>query len=371
MGIKGFPTLKVVKPSRKGPGMPTIEDYEGERTAKAIVDTVIQKIPNHVKRVMDKSLEDWLKGGNETAKAILFSEKSTTSALLRALAIDYLGTINFGQINKKESVSVETFGIEKFPALVLLPGGEKESLKYDGDLKKDPMSEFLKQVATPNPDPAPQPPKKKSKKKAKASEEEKPMDSKVKAEKEKESADTETPIKAPQREVAVIPTINEENLKKACLTSDSKICALILAPAVSDKPTDLPEVVKAMKSLTEVYDKHSKRRSSFPFYVIEATNPTSKTLRDTLGLKDTSELEVIAINAKRMWWRKYTGDSYGHDAVELWIDAIRMNEGKREKLPETLVTQAPAEDEEKNAQPPNNEGDGKGKETKENVRDEL
>ena len=41
-----------------------------------------------------------------------------------------------------------------------------------------------------------------------------------------------------------------------------------------------------------------------------------------------------------MWWRRYPGEGYAYDAVEAWVDAIRMNEGKKEVLPESLVPKA-------------------------------
>jgi protein disulfide-isomerase A6 len=359
MGVKGFPTLKIVRPSKKVPGRPTVEDYLGDRTAKAIIDAVVGRIPNHVKKVTDNSLQAWLKESNETAKAILFTEKGNISALLRALAIDYLGTVNFGQIRNKEAAAVETFGIEKYPTFVVLPGGSSEPLIYDGDLKKEPMRDFLKQVATPNPDPAPEPAKKKGKKKTEAktdtkqtkvSEGDKPTDSKVSEEKDQPAPETpkdaESEPEVQQKAIAVIPAIDEAHLKTLCLTSSSKICALILLPTLGERNHVPAGVLDALKGLGEVYDKHSKRHSSFPFYIIEPNNPGSKTIRDALGLKDGKELEIIAINAKRMWWRRYAGEGYGYDSIEAWVDTIRMNEGKREKLPKSLISDAPDEDDE-------------------------
>ena len=82
MGIKGFPTLKIVRPGSKR-GKPVIEDYQGQRSAKAIVDALVDKIPNHVKKVQDSDLEAWLEGGTQ-AKAILFTEKGTTQPLIKA-----------------------------------------------------------------------------------------------------------------------------------------------------------------------------------------------------------------------------------------------------------------------------------------------
>lgn len=152
MGVQGFPTLKIVRPGKK-PGKPAVEDYQGARSAKAIVDAVVDKIPNHVKRLKDSDYAAWM--AEEGPKAILFTDKGTVSALLKSVAIDFLGQVDVAQIRNKETEAVEAFEIEQFPTLVLLPGGGKEPIEYDGELKKDAIVKFLSQVATPNPDPAP------------------------------------------------------------------------------------------------------------------------------------------------------------------------------------------------------------------------
>jgi protein disulfide-isomerase A6 len=314
-----------VRPSKKR-GKPTVEDYPGARTAKAIVDAVVEKIPNHVKRVTDNSLEAWLSEKNETAKAILFTDKGTVSALLRALAIDYLGVVHVGQIRSKEAAAVATFGVDTFPSLVLLPGGDKEPVLYHGDLKKEPMSEFLAQAGPPNPDPAPEKEKAKPKKEAKP------------AEKAEAKEPAEEPAKAsPEPKAApVVPAIGEETLKETCFSAASKTCALLILPSGAEQQS----VADAVAIVALVYDKHSKRRAGFPFFVVEAANPMATTLRESLKL-EADALQVVAVNAKRMWWRKYPGDGgFAYDAVEAWVDAIRMNEGTREALPESLVPRA-------------------------------
>jgi protein disulfide-isomerase A6 len=105
MGVQGFPTLKIVRPGKK-PGKPTIEDYQGERSAKGIVNAVKDKVPNSVKRVNDKSLDEWLEANKDGAKAILFSDKGVVSATLRALAIDFAGVVSVAQIRKTEKAAV-------------------------------------------------------------------------------------------------------------------------------------------------------------------------------------------------------------------------------------------------------------------------
>jgi protein disulfide-isomerase A6 len=389
MGIKGFPTLKIVRPSSKQ-GKPVVEDYQGARAAKAIVDAVVDKIPNHVKKVDDKGVESWLSTGNDTTKAILFSDKGTTSALLRALAIDYLGSVSFAQVRNKEKATVNTFGITKFPILVILPGGDKEGIVYDGEMKKEAMTAFVKEASgvSPNPDPAPAQPKKKKAAKAK--------DAPKKKEAKKDSKDGECPMghdKKDKKDSATMkmkdssfkiedvtdsaenvdmpPNVKVEDgppmllmlekpeaLQKECLAPKSHICILALLPTKANKDDLLPKMAtQALISLGEVQQKHSRRKSIFPFYTVPADNELGQKVRETLKLRSADEIEVIAVNSKRSWYRRFPGPSFSHADVEAWVDAIRMNDGPRETLPESLIVEVETPEAEpvKAAEPPKEE----------------
>ncbi|GFF52406.1 putative protein disulfide-isomerase DDB_G0275025 [Aspergillus udagawae] len=361
MGVQGFPTLKIVTPSKK-PGKPKVEDYQGARSAKAIVDAVVDRIPNHVKKVTDKDLNQWLSEDKEAPKAILFTEKGTTSALLKAVAIEFLGSIKVGQIRNKESDAVEKFGVKEFPTLVLVPGGDKEPIIYDGELKKQAIIEFLSQVAAPNPDPVPasteaKSSKSKSTKSTKSAkspksstilneeaENLKPTESpdpKVVPDDATESKPAQVPIQAPP--IPVLPTA--EALEAACLTPTSGTCVLALLPEPREADAEVAGPAKeALASLSEIAHKHALRKSKlFPFYSVPAVNSGAKTLRAGLGLsEDQTSVEIIALNGRRGWWRRYDASEsqdYGAVSVEAWIDAIRLGEGSKSKLPEGVLVE--------------------------------
>ncbi|KAL4753633.1 hypothetical protein BDW72DRAFT_168248 [Aspergillus terricola var. indicus] len=341
MGVQGFPTLKIVTPSKK-PGKPRVEDYQGPRTAKAIVDAVAERIPNHVKRITDKNLDEWLSEDEEAPKTILFTEKGTTSSLIRAIAIDFLGSIKVAQIRDKETAAVDRFGITEFPSLVLLPGNRKEHIVYNGELKKGPIVEFLSQAAAPNADPAPATEKTKSKSsKSSASGKEstsnEPLGSEGSTPKAKHAGPTPTPPPA-------IDTLGTaEALEAACLAPKSGTCVLALIPESGGPDTEASGSTKeALESLAEVAHKHTQRKTKlFPLYSIPASNAAAKALRAGLGLpEDAQSVEIVALNARRSWWRLYDSSEdadFGPVRVEAWIDAIRLGEGPRNKLPEGIV----------------------------------
>ncbi|PMD16300.1 thioredoxin-domain-containing protein [Hyaloscypha hepaticicola] len=350
-GVQGFPTLKIIKPGSK-PGKPIVEDYQGPRTAKGIVDAVVDKIPNHVKRVDDKTLEGWLAESNETAKAILFTDKGKTSALLKSIAIDFKGSIYVAQIRNtdKEKASLELFGITKFPTLILLPGGkEAEGIVYDGEMKKEAMVAFLSQAAAPNPDPAPAKVKLQKSKDAKKP---KPKDStksadpasateEVLEEEATESpspeVDTEKPVVLPEPAPPIDILDSEKELHIVCLGAKTGTCILVLLPNSPDEVG-----AAAVGSFSEVAHRHRlHNRKLFPFYVLPEKNGGFTQLKGALSLGDG--LQIIAVNGRRGWWKKLPTDGtisakdVTEEAIENWVDAIRLGEGTKEKMPEGLI----------------------------------
>jgi protein disulfide-isomerase A6 len=373
-GVQGFPTLKIIKPG-KTPGKPIVEDYNGPRTAKGIVDALVDKIPNYVKKVEDKSLEKWLADSKDTPKAILFTDKGKTSALMKSIAIEFKGALEVAQIRNtdKEKASKELFGIEKFPTLLLLPGGKeaKEGIVYDGELKKEPMVKFLSQAASPNPDPAPpkvKVSKSKDKKKdtKKASKEKADFESASASHASKEGktaaatateevleeaatespqpiVEAEKPIVLP--EVVPAPTIptleSETDLVSHCLGDKTGTCILALLPETPDEIAS-----KAIPSLSELAHKYKQhKRSIFPFYAVSSNNPLASKIKESLKL--SGNFQIVAINGRRGWWRQIsetlTEQDVSEEAIENFVDAIRLGEGSKKKIPEGLIPETPEE----------------------------
>lgn len=364
MGVQGFPTLKIVRPGKKY-GRPVVEDYNGQRTANGIVEAVVSKINNHVTRVADKDLDSFLSGSSDKPKALLFTEKGTTSALLRSIAIDYLDVIAVGQVRNKEKDAVAKFGISKFPTLVLVPADGADPIVYDGELNKKDMVDFLRQAGEPNPDPAPAGAKKSANKdekpaKAKKAEKKPPppredyKEDKDNDEEPKESADepvTDSSTDSSSSgstgsKVIDIKTISTaDELASECLQPKSHTCILAFIPSESSENGD-----KAVASLSQLNTKYIHgHRQMFPFLAVPNNVEGIADLQKSLETKE--EVEVVAINARRMWWRRYAGD-FSVESIELWVDAIRMGEGSKMKLPkEIVIAAAEAESEEVKVEP--------------------
>ncbi|GJP76196.1 hypothetical protein CLOP_g6565 [Closterium sp. NIES-67] len=156
-GIRGFPTLKLFGANKKRP-----EDYNGARTAKAMSDAAVAALPNHVTVLSSSSLPTFLSANALLPKALLFTAKSSTTPLYKALAIDLKARMALGEVrSSKEPALMAQYGVKQgqLPALLVLPlkegeegeggEGEGETVRYDGELKHKPLLMFLQQYALP------------------------------------------------------------------------------------------------------------------------------------------------------------------------------------------------------------------------------
>ncbi|KAL9103225.1 MAG: hypothetical protein Q9163_001712 [Psora crenata] len=376
-GVQGFPTLKIIKPSKKA-GKPVAEEYRGQREAKDIVEAVKSAIPNNVKRITDKGLGAWLESDNSTAKAILFSDKGVTSALTKVLANEFLGTMNFAQIRNKEAAANKMFGITAYPTLLILPGGITEPIVYDGAFSKSAMKDFLAKYASSAGSSKLKDKVKDKVKQAvrgdtessepvKAAEEDQESFSSASSSHQASEASAEAagatsvtivdesnptespepattpkskPINLPNTFKPVPSLESQSELQSKCLGDKTSTCVLAILPAIAEEPdATLGEPsTTALASLAEIAAKHKERKGNlFPFYAIPATNPGAAVLRDALSLGDVGIAEVIAVNGRRRWYRKYDGKDFSPLSVENWVDNIRFGEGTKAKLPADLL----------------------------------
>lgn len=372
MGVQGFPTLKIVKPAKKAGGRPVVEDYQGPRTARAIVEAVRDKMPMHVTRLKDAGLSEWLSIEGSKPKTLVFSDKGVVSPLVKALAIDFLGSIDFALVKSSEKAAVEQFGVMSFPSVVLVPGGDKRPITFDGELKKATLIEFLSQVAAPNPapplveprkakDPKKKEPRKStvksaSRKPSQASEtlepESKPTESPSPKVADEQAPPVQLPVKTPPR---IASLASADALQKSCLHTKASTCILAILPdsggALEDSAASPAQL--ALSSLGEIAHKHARRGVKiFPFYGVPSSNAGGATLLTTLEVAGAADqVQIIAINAKRSWWKQFGGEDFSTAALERWIDAIRYDEVKKEKLPRGIVKELQEETQAKKPQP--------------------
>lgn len=361
MGVQGFPTLKIVKPGNK-PGRPIVEDYNGARATKAIVDAVKDKIPNHVKRLQGEALDKWLNDPTPVAKAIIFTDKGTTSPLLKSLAVDFLGNIAFAQVRDK--ATAEKYHVTQFPSIRLVSTIGDPEIPYDGEITRDSLVSFFSQIAPPNPDPAPKntKPAKSTSKKSKS----RPTSSASAAFSRASDAhkssdfddfldkagtivlDDDAPTASPlpivdldEKPMTVpdalppIPTLSTPaELEAACLTPKSGNCLLLLLPGLDDLDALSLPATSALAGLAEIANKYKRRHADMiPTYAVPKDNHAAGRVRQDLNLGPDGTFEIVVTNVKRGWWRRYSSGAYDILDLEGFIDAVKLGEGIKSKLP--------------------------------------
>jgi protein disulfide-isomerase A6 len=81
-------------------------------------------------------------------KAILFTDKATTTPLYKALSVDFQDRMLFGEVKSSVKRAVSEFGVNRFPTLIVLTP-ESGAITYDGKLKHDALYKFLEEHALP------------------------------------------------------------------------------------------------------------------------------------------------------------------------------------------------------------------------------
>uniref|UniRef100_A0A7S0WEP5 Thioredoxin domain-containing protein n=1 Tax=Cryptomonas curvata TaxID=233186 RepID=A0A7S0WEP5_9CRYP len=146
-GIRGFPTLKIFpvekayNPYQKKSAKIPI-DYDGPRTAKAMVEHVLNKMPNYVHNVQAANASTFFE--DDYPKALLFTEKEAVAPLFKSLAVQFKGRIRFGQASAKDKELAEKVGVTEFPKLVAIAGTDlTKSVIHSGKIKKDELVAFV------------------------------------------------------------------------------------------------------------------------------------------------------------------------------------------------------------------------------------
>jgi len=156
-GIKGFPTIKIFADKKKP------IDYQGQRVASNIAQEALNYLPSFVATLTSKSFDTFLEKASGLAKVILFTDKSATTNLYKAISVEFKGRLAVAQVGKSEKGLVEQFKVTTYPTLLVVKDDLANPIHYNGKLNAADLINFLNPFAKPKPPPKrQQPPKDKS-----------------------------------------------------------------------------------------------------------------------------------------------------------------------------------------------------------------
>jgi len=278
--IEGFPTLKVFgehAKDAKGNLVKQPKPYNGGRTAAAIANFMAEQIPNVVQTVTDSSLEKFLASPQQ--KFLLFTDKSKPSNLVKAVALEYKDSLQFGIVTKQQKKIAEKYEVTEFPAaLVINKEGKVE--KLEGKIARESLYQFAGKFATAKP---------------------------------KEDSSSQSNKKPatppPVVKAEVVHVTSDELLQEKCY--NHALCVI----AILNEEEDSEVHRTYTEQLLQVAEKF---KTSFRFVWVDGVKHPH--LMEELNAG--SDLpQVVAVNSKRLASANFLG-AFGVDSITSWLERI-------------------------------------------------
>ncbi|KAG0261597.1 hypothetical protein DFQ27_002891 [Actinomortierella ambigua] len=163
-GIRGFPTLKAfpgvsqayLKKHTVGKKNPI--DYNGERSAGAIVDFLTRHLPDNVRNVSKRPTSerntniDDLIADEKHVRALLLTDRDKTSAMYKGLATEFAHKLHVASFSHPDSATLTKLEVDSMPALVVFHKGSQQPTKYTGPLKREALAEHFASLVSGEPD---------------------------------------------------------------------------------------------------------------------------------------------------------------------------------------------------------------------------
>ncbi|KAL7324829.1 hypothetical protein PS15p_209966 [Mucor circinelloides] len=297
--IKGFPTIKLFSPElrkdkRTGQMTKVPTDYQGPRDAKSMVDYFLSSQPSNVqfvkwnaKDVKSKksiTLDNFLQTKNETLpKALLFTNKPTTTPLYKALSVDFKNRMLTGEVKQSERNIVSEYGVESFPTLLIV-SPEHGTVRFEGKLNRENLKAFMEKYALPSDKKSPpSPPPKKA----------------------------AEPPKKKAKEVIAYNT--DKILEEKCLKLTGNSVCVIAITGDEDKQETL-DTLNALK------DKVSSSQQNLDFEYGWIHGDQSKDILNTLQLSEDFP-SIFILHPSKNLFRNYVG-SWSEENLVKWLNQI-------------------------------------------------
>jgi len=220
-----------------------LQEYSGKMTWKEITSFGMNSIPgDSVLGVRASNLDQFLFEETEGAtlpKVFLFSDKTSTPPLYKAVARNMKKSFRFGVISYLEKELLERYNVEKFPTILVVPAGNRPPTVYNGDVSFQAITEYLKKQAS---------------------------------------------IHLPQKKERDVGKLQLKKSNFDTLCDKNSVC-MVMVPGRNDKTYS--------KTLTELRQKHPRYMYSW------IDTKTQADFTNFVGLKTTDNAQLLVLNRKR------------------------------------------------------------------------
>ncbi|RIA87710.1 hypothetical protein C1645_807174 [Glomus cerebriforme] len=309
--VQGFPTIKLFPsqavPDKKNSStfLKKPKDYNGARTAKAIVDFALSEIPSFVQPISNKNptkksltIEEFLSKDNKTiSKVILFTNKERTTYLYKALSVEFHNRLLLGEVRQQESRIIEKFNIKKFPTLFAINKQTDEITEFTEKYNHENLVKFLNKFALPK--------------------------------KSSYAKEPEPEIEIEPYNPEIIDANSQTTLDKECLSKQTGLCIFTFLPLETEFEESIKEHESNIKILKMVKDKLHKELGNsiyLRFFWFNSLENGSKKLIKDFKLADVFPALMI-LNPNRKVYRPYLGP-FDEEGIENFLKGVVKGKGK-------------------------------------------
>lgn len=314
-GVQGFPTIKVFKgdtPSARRPS-----DYNSARSAKAFVDHVKYVMPSYVARVKPSGLEAFFDDLKALPHVLLFTDKSTTSALYKGLSATFRGKVACGEVRRSDSAPViSQYNVNSFPTLLAFPSGKtdaNDAIPFSGAMDPNSLKAFFSKVADVN------------------------ANITVDAATDADAPPKETVFEQPKAYSGEVVTVTDSrSYTSACAArKDRRQCALAFLPS--------GESHLAHADLSSAAQKY--QYDNLAFAVIDSSDEGGKAYAEAFGV-DATTGGFVVVRARKDKFTLMEGNVEG-SAVAAFLDKVVGGDARWKKLGGALPEWKGVEEEKK------------------------
>jgi protein disulfide-isomerase A6 len=306
-GIKGFPSIKVFKGEGKKARRP--DDYNGERSASAIVEHAKHVMPSYIARVKESGLEAFFRDEPRLPHVLLFTDKTSTSPLYKGMSAEFRNLAAAGEVRKGDAGALlQSFAVESFPTLVSLKAGESDpalAVRHGGGMDPTSLRAFFTAV-TQGVEPEP-------------------------ADGTGPARPKEKVFRQPEAFTAeVAPILSGSDYADKCgARKDGRMCGLAFLPGGASH-----ELAPKLDAVAEKF-----RYDNLAFAVVDvaAEDGGGAALAAKFGVKDPSRGGFVAIRSRKNKYASHDAAAdLSADSVVAFLDRLVGGDARFKKLAEDL-----------------------------------
>ncbi len=115
---------------------------------KKILNKSLKFVANNTKRLNDETYLKFINTNPTVPKVLFFSNKKRIPISIKALSTTFKGKLSFGFIyhgdeEKDQTEIPSSYGVKKFPSLIVFKDEKTKNALYKGELKYKPLFEYL------------------------------------------------------------------------------------------------------------------------------------------------------------------------------------------------------------------------------------